>query len=136
MKSAADQTLDDLRERLLDKKRQKETSEDYGKHHDKESRRRARAEHLENLSRENVASLEQDAEMYVKEIIDLSGNADDSTSVNKERSRKERHHKREDKEKTDSEQVERKLTEAECEEQELRKEKLLQAGIVEFMIVI
>lgn len=91
----------------------------------KESRRRARAE-LESFPSGSTA-VEQDAEMYVKEIIDLSGGTEE---VGRERKERERYHKKEEREEKEEikEPMERKLTDAESEEQELRKEKLLQAG--------
>ncbi|GLV39462.1 pitslre [Carabus blaptoides fortunei] len=128
LKSAADQTLDDLRERLLDKKRMKESSDEY-KHYEKESRRK-------NKDREMDSTSIEDAEMFVKEIIDLS-TADESAGAGGQKERKDKH-KREPKEEPMDwsarveEEVEvavekKQLTDAEREEQELRKEKLLEA---------
>lgn len=113
-KTYADQTLDDLRERLLDKRRNKESSDEYK--YEKESRRKVKEIELE------------DSEMFVKEIIDLSTNDEI-----RDQKRDKHHHRREreiEKEdfKEEEEKEKRVLTDAEREEQELRKEKLLEAG--------
>lgn len=126
-KAYSEQALDDLRERLLIKHRNKET-DDY-KHYDKERRRGKVENDLE------------DPETYVKEIIDLS------TEELKDRKEKHHHHRRErerdresDKEeKLDWEKEEEKLEQAERNvvldpEQELRKEKLLEAGTIGYYL--
>lgn len=102
-KMIGDKTLQDLRERLLSKRGNKNEDE-YQKAEKSETHREKKAREYENLD----SVLQGEAGMYVKEIINIS--------TDERRYRKEQ---REDD----------KLTEEERAEQELRREKLLEAGI-------
>lgn len=109
-KTAADRALEDLRERLLDKRRTKE-NEEY-KVNKSSKRHKSKRENIAVEPGEIVA----DSKTYVKEIIDLSKSTEE-VRVPKQ------HYKRIEKPKEETE-----MSIKEREERELRMAKLIEAG--------